>query len=543
MHQHVDAQFFLLAHGQCDLGAHLLAVAGGIELAALEGGARGADVRGLRERADGGSGQRRQREARALHLLAHRKGRRAGVVAGHAARQAQRHFGAVHTRAGAARGHRCAAHGQFAGDRGLVAIDHRAQHAQLIELFDRECEPRLQLGVELRFGRQAERHMQQRARRRDPEFALVLFNDGLELGQRRIDVGAPDVAAIDHAHRQHLVRGQPVGHAGQFLRRAHRVHMQASHRQLAGQAQVLGQRREVRGQQQLGGAAGKLPVGALEGIAPRLGQVEAEDGFVDLHPFHALLLQPREHLLVNGQQRIEQREAVEARLLFLAQVQEAQRPEQHGLDRMAGLLRLRHFIEQARRRELELRVGLELGHEVVVVGVEPLGHLEREGAFGAVVAAGIVHVAHFVFHAARHLEVTRKFGLVALEVEACRLAAEQLDVVGHVVVVGEVAHGDEVEPRIALGLPVARAQRLADGFERGAVDLAAPVLFEGELQFPVSAHARKAEGVGTGGHLQVIRSLILGIHDGRRLRHMIQTKPFAHSPESFSCFLHVAIDP
>ncbi|MDT4829209.1 hypothetical protein FQZ97_626240 [compost metagenome] len=109
-------------------------------------------------------------------------------------------------------------------------------------------------------------------------------------------------------------------------------------------------------------------------------------------------------------------------------------------------------------------------------------------------------MAGFVFHAARHLEVARQLRLVAAEVEARRLAAQQLDVVGHVVVEGEVAHGHEVEPRVALRLPVARAQRLADGFERGVAGFAAPVLLEGELEFPVGAHARKAEDVGTGGH-------------------------------------------
>ncbi len=123
--------------------------------------------------------------------------------------------------------------------------------------------------------------------------------------------------------------------------------------------------------------------------------------------------------------------------------------------------------------------------------------------------ADIVHMAGFVFDAAGHLEIAREFGLVALEAETRRLAAEQLDVVGHVVVVGKVADGHVVEPRVALGLPMARAQLFADRFERGAVDFAAPVLFECELQFPVGAHARKAEGVGTGGHLQVFRSLDL----------------------------------
>jgi len=109
-------------------------------------------------------------------------------------------------------------------------------------------------------------------------------------------------------------------------------------------------------------------------------------------------------------------------------------------------------------------------------------------------------MAGLVLHAARHPEIARQLGLVAFEAEARRLAAEELDVVGHVVIAGEVADGDVVEPGVALGLPVAYAQLAANFFQRGVVDLAAPVLFEGELEFPVGAHARKAEDVGTGGH-------------------------------------------
>ena len=59
VHQYVNAQGFLLAHGQFDFGLHLLLVVRGIECATLEGCACGADLRRLRERANGGGGQQR----------------------------------------------------------------------------------------------------------------------------------------------------------------------------------------------------------------------------------------------------------------------------------------------------------------------------------------------------------------------------------------------------------------------------------------------------------------------------------------------------
>jgi len=64
------------------------------------------------------------------------------------------------------------------------------------------------------------------------------------------------------------------------------------------------------------------------------------------------------------------------------------------------------------------------------------------------------------------------------------------------VVEGKVADRHEVQAGIALCLPVARTQVGADGFGSGGIDVAAPVLFEGELQFALGAHAWEAESVG-----------------------------------------------
>ncbi len=94
-------------------------------------------------------------------------------------------------------------------------------------------------------------------------------------------------------------------------------------------------------------------------------------------------------------------------------------------------------------------------------------------------------------------EVAREIGLGTAEAEARRLAAEQLDVVGHLVVEREVAHGDDVEAGVALQRPVALAQLRAHGLQRGGVDLAAPMALEGELQFALRAHARETKGMST----------------------------------------------
>ena len=201
---------------------------------------------------------------------------------------------------------------------------------------------------------------------------------------------------------------------------------------------------------------------------------------------------------------LQQAEAVKTGRFGFALPQKAQRPQQHGLDAVAQRLGLGHLGKQALAGQVELRVGAELGHEVVVVGVEPLGHLQRGLAGGVVLclatgaAACVVYVAvggGVGRHAPRHRKVAGQLGRVGVKAKTRRLAAQQLDVVGHVVVQRKVAHGHTAQARIGLRLPVLLAQLGGGGlqFRLGAV--AAPEGFERELQRALRPHARKAQGV------------------------------------------------
>jgi hypothetical protein len=148
---------------------------------------------------------------------------------------------------------------------------------------------------------------------------------------------------------------------------------------------------------------------------------------------------------------------------------------------------LGHFGQQALRGEGETGGGVEFRDQVVVIGIEPLGHLERVRCAVCVTAADSFGM--LVRHPARQREVTRQRRFAAIEAEARRLAAEQRDMVRHVVVEGEVADGDEVQSRLLLLAPVALAQRRADRFQRRGIDVAAPVALEGKLQFALQADA------------------------------------------------------
>ena len=79
--------------------------------------------------------------------------------------------------------------------------------------------------------------------------------------------------------------------------------------------------------------------------------------------------------------------------------------------------------------------------------------------------------------------------------EARGLAAQELNVIGDVIVEGEIAHGNVVQASGALRRPVAGAQVATDCLQFFLGEFAAPMLFQGEFQFALSANARVAQGV------------------------------------------------
>ena len=98
-------------------------------------------------------------------------------------------------------------------------------------------------------------------------------------------------------------------------------------------------------------------------------------------------------------------------------------------------------------------------------------------------------------HTPSHCKVTRQLGRVGVKAKTRRLAAQQLDVVGHVVVQRKVAHRHTAQARIGLRLPVLLAQLGGGGLQLGLGAVAAPEGFEREFQRALRPHARKAQGV------------------------------------------------
>ncbi|OIQ76696.1 hypothetical protein GALL_416210 [mine drainage metagenome] len=335
-------------------------------------------------------------------------------------------------------------------------------------------------------GVQVHRHVQQRTRRRDPQFAAAAAQ-AAQQGECGIEVVAPDVAPVDDPGRQHLVRAQALGHPGGFAQAAHQVHVQAGNRQPASQVEVVFQRAEVSGHQQLEACcallrakgAGKLGIGGAHGVLPVGGQVEGQNGLVQLHPCGARGIQGTQDPHVGVKQRRQEREAVESLGAALAQPQPGQRAGQHRLGGQALFARQCQLVQQILRVGREAGGGVELGHEVVVVGVEPLGEFQRR-------LAG---------RAARQREMPRPARLPRLEAETGRGRAQAQSHRGDVVVGREIASCHHVQPGPALVIPLLQAQGAPGAGEFGLAALAGPERLERELPLPFRADAGVTQGM------------------------------------------------
>ena len=131
--------------------------------------------------------------------------------------------------------------------------------------------------------------------------------------------------------------------------------------------------------------------------------------------------------------------------LLLAQQEETHRADEDGLGDDAELLGLDELIHGLRIEIGECLILRELRDDIVVVGVEPFGHLH-----------GYDVVAVFLI-AVRHGEV--EVELVILQtVIACGDGTDCQGLVQYRVVIGEVVARDEVDTRLLHQRPVLLAQ-------------------------------------------------------------------------------------
>ena len=366
--------------------------------------------------------------------------------------------------------------------------------------------------------------MQQRARRRQPQPVTQPHRHRLQPVQHRLQIGLPDVATINDPQRQHLVRRQQVQQGLHVLAATDGVQMQPRHRKIRRQPGILFQRSEIRGQQHLDAHALEVVIGQVQRMLPVRRQLGHQNRLVDLHPFHPCIGQHLQQLGIHRQQPRQQRQTVQIgmrRITHLAQRQIADRPQQHRLGCHALRPGLGQLRQNPRRIQPEGRVGAKLRHDVVIVGVEPLGHLAGGHTGLDIMRAGRTATGGLVdgtFRQRGILPQRRSHGLAVL---SCRLGtrrrtpprhpevviqvitgiathprrqvAQREAHVQHLVVEREIPHRHPVQTRLVL--PVTAAQLRADLLKRLARGLAPPIGLQREFQFPPCANARKPQGM------------------------------------------------
>ena len=178
--------------------------------------------------------------------------------------------------------------------------------------------------------------------------------------------------------------------------------------------------------------------------------VEHEVRLVELDPCGTEFVELGEHFDVDGGHGVDQAlvELEFGGFRGTGELQERVRADEHGLGVDAQRLGLVELVERLGGVELDLRGRLDFGHQIVVVGGEPLLH--RQGGHVALVA--LIAAAH---GEQRLLGVREGESLVTL-----RDDVEQDRGVQHLVIVAEVVAGDEIDAGLCLQLPVLRAKFL-----------------------------------------------------------------------------------
>ena len=491
VHQHVEADLLLQPDDALDLPSHRLLVAGLVQLPGSQLPAGAAQLGRLREGADRRRGEEWQREPGALHLAALLDTAGAAVVGLGGRGDALPHRGVVRARGGASRLQRGGVRPQALRDAlRLAVVDGARQRRDLVDLLVREGEPREQLAVQPVLALQLDRRVHQRARGGDSEAIGAHHVAQLaEQRERRIEVVDPHVAPVHHAGEEVLAAAEPVlAYALEVAPAAHEVEADAVDGEFGERVVGLVHVAEVGLEQQLRAALDRRQslVGGAQRLQLARRAVEHEHRLVELHPLRPCRRELRQHLLVDGEQRREQREAVELVVALalgrgdLAEQQVGQRPDQHRNRLDAGLPGLQVLVERLRRGEGEALIGGELRDDVVVVRVEPLRHLHGGD------------VQPVPLRPARHREVAVDVDLLAVPLVTLGNGADHRGDVEHLVVEGEGVAGDQLDPGVAHappGLQPQRAGRLLQLRERAP---AVPVALGGALQLASRADARVA---------------------------------------------------
>src|SRR2546421_7894272 len=137
----------------------------------------------------------------------------------------------------------------------------------------------------------------------------------LEQSERRREIGAPHVAAVDHAQRQHPTFGPRREQLIELPWRPYEIDVQTRHRQLPRRRQAVLEPCEIRRDEELELRCA-LGEEAIRPAVPRellRCAIEREGWLVQLDPRRSGSGEPRQDLAVHRQQGVEQLETIERR--------------------------------------------------------------------------------------------------------------------------------------------------------------------------------------------------------------------------------------
>ena len=206
----------------------------------------------------------------------------------------------------------------------------------------------------------------------DDSVLAELLDSGLNDLNGLLEVGLPDVATVNDTSRQDLLGAEVLNDLLELLRVTDEVDVESVEVLEGGvnDVEVVDDVTEVGGKDDLGAlSSGQLLVGGLEGLLDLGGQVEDEDGLVDLDGLGTSLLQLLQKLLVDGQKLLEESDGLDGlATVGLAEGKERDGTEEDRAGGDAGLLGLEEVTDGLGvGSELEGLVVLEGGLDVVVV--------------------------------------------------------------------------------------------------------------------------------------------------------------------------------
>jgi hypothetical protein len=195
------------------------------------------------------------------------------------------------------------------------------------------------------FERGVDRHMQQGAGRREHNAGDAERCDSLLYEHTApIQIVDPDIAAINHAEREGLVRAKQLQSLLELSGCTHEVKMKTCNRQRAGQREVLVKRPEVGSHMQPQSLRRECRVGSAVVCFDTGRQIGAEARLVELDICRTGSAQCGEHGAIRGEQPRQQGPHVEPGNNRLTQQQESDGADKHRARHDAERLGFKKFV-------------------------------------------------------------------------------------------------------------------------------------------------------------------------------------------------------